>query len=212
MLRSVGLAILFTLPTTVLAVLVRAGWEPLLGADGAAVDAATAFSRAHPDLVRALLVWEELFQPRWVYLVGTLVCGWVWWRHRWPARAAWGFVTMMIAWNLALDAKLVVARDRPVVADPVSVAPGYSFPSGHAANTATCATAVVVLLWPALTRRGRTWAIASAVLLTLATAADRVFLGVHFPTDVLAGMVFGTGLVLASYAGWRPASATTPRR
>jgi len=35
------------------------------------------------------------------------------------------------------------------------------------------------------------------------TALDRVFLGVHYPSDVTAGIIFGVGLALASYAGYR---------
>ena len=45
----------------------------------------------------------------------------------------------------------------------------------------------------------------------LLTALDRVFLGVHFPSDVTAGVLMGSGLALASYAGyrgWNPAHPT----
>jgi membrane-associated phospholipid phosphatase len=45
----------------------------------------------------------------------------------------------------------------------------------------------------------------------LLTALDRVFLGVHFPSDVTAGVLVGSGLALASYAGyrgWNPAHPT----
>jgi hypothetical protein len=45
------------------------------------------------------------------------------------------------------------------------------------------------------------YSVAAAVVLL--TALDRVFLGVHFPSDVTAGVLVGSGLVLASYAGYR---------
>jgi len=51
------------------------------------------------------------------------------------------------------------------------------------------------------------------VAYALLTAADRVFLGVHFPSDVLAGLIFGAGLGLASYVGylgWNPTHHAPP--
>lgn len=212
LLRSVAYAVAFTLPVTALAFLVRSRWEPILHVDEAGIAAATDLTREHPALFQALVVWEELFQPRWVYAAGSLVCLWVWRRYRWSGRSLWAFVTMMLAWNLALDLKLLVARARPVVEDALTHAPGYSFPSGHAANTAAATTTLVVLLWPALGRRGRIVAVTIASGLTLVTAADRVLLGVHYPSDVVAGMALGAGLALASYAGWRPAMPALPFR
>jgi undecaprenyl-diphosphatase len=119
---------------------------------------------------------------------------------------------MMVAWNLALDLKYVVQRTRPVVIDPVSSAPGYSFPSGHAANSAAAATVIVIMIWPLLkTTAAKVVACSVAGTVVLLTALDRVFLGVHFPSDVTAGVLMGSGLALASYAGyrgWNPAHPT----
>jgi undecaprenyl-diphosphatase len=111
---------------------------------------------------------------------------------------------MMVAWNIALDLKYVVQRTRPIVTDPVSSAPGYSFPSGHAANSAAAATTIVIMIWPLLTTTAaKVVACSVASAIVVLTALDRVFLGVHFPSDVTAGVLVGSGLVLASYAGYR---------
>ncbi|HET7398344.1 MAG TPA: phosphatase PAP2 family protein [Intrasporangium sp.] len=207
LLRAVGYGLAFSVPIALLAFLVREKFLPVIDLDEGAIRAATDITRAHDGLRTALVVWQEAFQPRWVYIVGSLVCLWVWRRAGLTTRAAWAFVTMMVAWNLQLVLKAVVQRARPVVSDPVSHAPGYSFPSGHVANVAAATTILVILLWPLLPTGGRRLAVAAAVVLTALTCLDRVFLGVHFPSDTVAGVLFGVGLGLASYAGyvgWNP--------
>ena len=223
---AAGYAVAVAIPVTALALLAREQVGFVITFDKNAIAAATDITRANPGLYTALVWWQEALQPRWVYLVGTGVAAWIWWRHGPPprkgivsaggapmkSRAIWGFVTMMVAWNIALDLKYVVQRARPVVTDPVASAPGYSFPSGHAANTAAATTVVVIMIWPLLrstAAKVTTCGIAGAVVLV--TALDRVFLGVHFPSDVTAGVLVGSGLALASYAGyrgWNPAHPT----
>ncbi|NLJ31230.1 MAG: phosphatase PAP2 family protein [Clostridiales bacterium] len=83
--------------------------------------------------------------------------------------------------------KPIVARPRPFLAFPgrillIRPPAGYSFPSGHTA-TAFCSA---VILWKADRRFG----ISAAVLAAL-IAFSRVFLFVHYPTDVLAGLILG---------------------
>ncbi len=209
---AAGYAVAVAIPVTALALLAREQVGFVITFDKNAIAAATDITRANPGLYTALAWWQEALQPRWVYLVGTGVAAWIWWRHGLKSRAIWGFVTMMVAWNIALDLKYVVQRARPVVTDPVSSAPGYSFPSGHAANSAAAATAIVIMIWPLLrTTAAKVVACSVASAIVVLTALDRVFLGVHFPSDVTAGVLVGSGLVLASYAGyrgWNPAHPT----
>ncbi len=215
---AAGYAVAVAIPVTALALLAREQVGFVIVFDKDAIAAATDITRANPGLYTALAWWQEALQPRWVYLVGTGVSAWIWWRHGPPprkgivsaggapmkSRAIWGFVTMMVAWNIALDLKYVVQRTRPIVTDPVSSAPGYSFPSGHAANSAAAATAIVIMIWPLLTTTAaKVVACSVASAIVVLTALDRVFLGVHFPSDVTAGVLVGSGLVLASYAGYR---------
>ena len=200
--RAAVAATALGLPFVVLAFVVRAQATPVLSFDEAAIRAATGVTRSEPGLQRALLVWQEAFRAGWVNLVVTLVCLWAWRRHGMRTRALWAFVTLMVAWGLQLVAKAVVQRARPEVEDAVAHAPGFSFPSGHAANTAAAGVVLTTLLWPLLGRGGR---VAVSTLVTVAvvvTALDRVFLGVHYPSDVVAGVVFGVAVTGASFAGY----------
>jgi membrane-associated phospholipid phosphatase len=214
LLPAIGYALGTAVPVTALALVVRETLGPVVTLDEAAIVAATEVARAHPAFYTALVSWQAALQPVWVYLVGTGVSGWLWWRHGEKARALWGFVTMMVAWNLALDLKYVVQRTRPVVREAVSSAPGYSFPSGHAANSAAAATVVTLLVWPRLrSRAAKAATLGTATLVVVLTSLDRVYLGVHYPSDVTAGVLLGSGLALASFAGyrgWNPAHPTKP--
>ncbi len=192
--------------------LVRSKWGPLQTLDDHVISATTSFSRPRDELRSFLITWQWLTQPIRLYLVGTLLCLWVWLAKGLRTRAWWAFGTMMVAWFIGFAAKDVFQRARPVVEDPVSKAPGYSFPSGHALNSAAWATIVVILLWPLLKPLwARVTAVVLAALIVLVTALDRVLLGVHYPSDVTVGVLTGVGLALASYAGyvgWNPPDPT----
>lgn len=201
--RAAGFGLVFAVPITALAFVVRERVSQVIDLDDRLVSTATDLTRAHPWLRAFWIGWQEVSQARWLYIVATIACVVVWRRQGAPTRAAWAFVTMMGAWNLQLVLKQVVRRARPIVADPIEHAPGFSFPSGHVANAAAMATATVLLLWPFLGRWSRTALAASGGVLVVVTCLDRVFLGVHYPSDVTAGVLFGVGLVTASYLGYR---------
>lgn len=84
--------------------------------------------------------------------------------------------------------KLVVDRPRPGGDALVAVPASSSFPSGHAA-TAFAAAAAVGFVYPRL--RLPMFVLAALV------ALSRVYLGVHYPADVLAGALLGLGVVWA---------------
>jgi membrane-associated phospholipid phosphatase len=214
--RRLGRALLYGVTVAVVlfgvGFLVRSKWGPLQDLDDSLIDASTSFTRPRDGLRSFLIGWQWVTQPIRLYLVGTALCLWVWLAKGLRTRAWWAFGTMMVAWMIGLFAKYVFQRARPVVEDPVSQAPGYSFPSGHALNSAAWATIVVILVWPLLKPLwARVTAVVLAVLVVLMTALDRVLLGVHYPSDVTVGVLTGVGLVLASYAGyvgWNPPDPT----
>ena len=206
--RAVALALAAALPVTLLALLVREQFDPLISFDNAVIRHATDITRSH-GLVGFFVFVQEVSQPKWLMVVGTLVCLWAWLAKDLRNRALWGFATLMVGWFVGYASKLLVQRARPVVADPVSHAPGYSFPSGHALNVTVFATVMVFVVWPLLSGVSRKVAVGLATALILLVGADRMFLGAHFPSDVLAGVLLGLGITFSSWIGFIGKTAAT---
>ena len=112
------------------------------------------------------------------------------WRSRWPVLVAG--VTVAGNGVLTLALKQAVARPRPPLSGALAAADGYAFPSGHAA-TAAAAFGVLALLCSAPLRgwaaRVAVWA--GAAVLAALVGISRIYLGVHWATDVLGGWAFG---------------------
>jgi len=94
-------------------------------------------------------------------------------------------------------------RDRPPLVLHAVKAINASFPSGHAALSATVYLTLGALIAHfAERRRVRVYALAAAVVLSVTVGCSRVYLGVHWPTDVLGGWCVGAAWAL----GWRAAA------
>ncbi|KEF34612.1 UDP-diphosphatase [Deinococcus sp. RL] len=90
--------------------------------------------------------------------------------------------------------KNVFDRPRPALWTPLLPEPDFSFPSGHAMFASALATALAVLLWPT---RWRGAALLLGGLYVLGMMWSRVYIGVHYPTDVLGGALFALAWVVA---------------
>lgn len=92
--------------------------------------------------------------------------------------------------------KQVFARTRPDFWEHLVHASGYSFPSGHAAGSMALVIVCIILTW----HTGWRWAaLVYGGLFTLLVGISRVYLGVHYPSDVLAGWVVGFVWVTCIY-------------
>jgi undecaprenyl-diphosphatase len=190
--------VVFAFPVLLLAWAIRQRTSPVLAFDHQAITAATDFTRGR-RLVSLALVVQAVSQPWVVYTFATLIAAYVWFRQGLRARALWAFVTMMVGWAVGAAAKVVVHRLRPVLDTPLSHPGGYSFPSGHALNVTVATSAVLFMCWPLLPRAARALAVVAAAVLLTAVGLDRVLLGVHFPSDVVAGYILGFGITVTSW-------------
>ena len=99
--------------------------------------------------------------------------------------------------------KLIVARPRPTIGN-LSHLSSLSFPSEHTTQAAAIYLAIAIMLSQTLARGWREAAIAIGVVIALAVAWSRVYLGLHYPTDVAAGLVLGWGWALLVFHWARP--------
>jgi undecaprenyl-diphosphatase len=89
--------------------------------------------------------------------------------------------------------KALVSRARPDIVDRLMIETSHSFPSGYAANSAIVYLTLATLFFPVLRgRRMRGFVLAVAMILVCMIGVSRVYLGVHWPSDVLAGWCFGS--------------------
>ena len=208
------LSVVLLVPFALLWALVAGNWAPLHVLDAGVTDGLHGFSLAHPDWVEAMAVWSYAFDPN-VWRLGALVLV-IWLLRRGAAPVAWWVViTMTLGGMLGALLKLLVGRDRPDLLEPVARATGFSFPSGHALNSALGAGVFLLVLLPFTGgrpgRRIALWAVVVAV--PLVTGLCRIGLGVHWTSDVMAGWLLGVAVVAttaAGYEAWRRRSGRRP--
>lgn len=158
----------------------------------------SAVGAAHNPFLDALCVLiDGVFGPMGSVLLGLLLLAWtLLFTGTWRGALRAG-VLLAFPWAVAEGMKLVVRRPRPepsaltrvIVPDPFT----FSFPSGHTAFATALVCALVLSL--ASVRARRAAAIAGAVVV-LAVAWSRVYLGVHYPTDVVAAIVVAAAVAV----------------
>ncbi|GAB3139469.1 phosphatase PAP2 family protein [Microbispora hainanensis] len=196
---------LIAVPFTVLLVFVKTAFGPLTELDRGVAWRLHAYAIDNPGFARLMHLISDVFAPlTWRIAVGVAVA-WLVWRRAYHL-ALWAATTITVGGLLGLALKVVVARARPSLPDPVAVAPGASFPSGHTVNAVLGAGILLLLVLPLVRKRGRVLAWTLAVLIPLAVGFSRIALGVHWVSDVVGGLLFGVAVVAttaAAFETWR---------
>lgn len=103
-------------------------------------------------------------------------------------------LTVIGGWIAGWSVKVLVGRPRPEIVPHLTEAGGASFPSGHSFNSAVVFIAIALAFATLSARQSvRLTVIGAAIAMSLAVAWSRVWLGVHFPSDVVAGWLGGAG-------------------
>lgn len=149
---------------------------------------------ATPTLTAIMGFASEWGSPRWLSVVAGVTTV-VFLARGWPRGALLTVVTLAGAGLLNGGLKLFFGRERPTAFFEQYPSPGsFSFPSGHALFATAFFGGLAVLLWARL--RGARARLAVALLAAaciLLIGFSRIYLGVHYPSDVLGG--FAAGIV-----------------
>jgi len=105
--------------------------------------------------------------------------------------------TMLTGWGLMDEIKLLIARPRPA-GEHLTYATGYSFPSGHSMLSLLFYGFAAYLLLSSGRIKRKTTLVLTAALLILLIGISRVYLNVHYASDVLGGFIIGALLLFAS--------------
>ena len=106
-----------------------------------------------------------------------------------------------------LVGRVGLAHVRPGMPFPYFLLGRYGLPSGHALDATVCFGAVIVVLWPQLSRRRRLTATVATSALVAGVSYSRVVLLAHYLSDVIAGVTLGLAWLLLVTAAF-----SLPRR
>jgi undecaprenyl-diphosphatase len=211
-----GLASVVGLGVAVLALFLF-GWlaDEMLEGDTLAFDLqvrAATHAIASPGLTRALRLTSLLGGPAVLAALGAVLTAIFVWR-RWWRGAILLPVAMVGAGVLDTALKFAFRRTRPTAYFDYPLPASYSFPSGHALFAFCFFTAAAALLAPRLQHRALRWLVwGAAAALVLAIGFSRIYLGVHYPSDVIAGYTVGLLWSSVIIVGDRVAHARARRR
>ncbi|MER7821181.1 phosphatase PAP2 family protein [Streptomyces sp. NPDC096097] len=192
---GIGCALL----AAVLTALVVAGWRPLLSYDERVARELHAHAVTHPAVTQFMRVLTDwVWDPWTMRALAAVACVLLWWRGDRRRALLVALVTLMAS-ALQQGLKVLVGRERPVWSDPVDSAQYAAYPSGHAMTaTVVCGLLLWLLPRPAPGRGPGARVLAAwtvAAVSVLGVGFTRVYLGVHWPSDVLAGWLLGVALV-----------------
>ena len=207
---TVGCLALCLVVLALLGAAVRSEFAPLLRLDAtvsealyAGDDRAGALNGLLQVLTAPGLTWVRV-------LVFLPVLAWLVRRGSWWT-AAWVVTAVVLVAPLNALLKDYFGRIRPPFEGGGARYESLSFPSGHSSGIATLVAVALVLAWPLLSARARRWSLAAGIALVLVVGLTRMWLGVHYLSDVVGGWSLGlawtlvTALLFGALPGGRAA-------
>lgn len=183
-------------------------------AEGTAVDQRVlAWMVAHrsPQLTSVATAITTIGSPGGVALIAAACCAVLWWRARTLRPVVTLAATVAAAGALSTLMKIVVGSMRPPAVVQLISETDYGFPSGHVTATLTLVGMLVVVGATGVGAVARYGLAAAAGVAVTVIAATRLYLGVHWLSDIIGGVLLGSLVLLAGSAAWRPHRSPAPQ-
>ncbi|KAB2867473.1 MAG: phosphatase PAP2 family protein [Anaerolineae bacterium] len=142
--------------------------------------------QSHTPMLDTLMRWITRTASIFAIGLAGVVAAWLW-RVDYKPQALTFLVAMAGLEISSILLKRLFERARPDVFLPLTTTHGYSFPSGHTTSAAAFYGLLAVWLWRT---QHRAWAVLAG-LWVLMVGVSRVYLGAHYPSDVLAALALG---------------------
>ncbi|MBT2451837.1 phosphatase PAP2 family protein [Streptomyces sp. ISL-43] len=202
--RRTWLGCVLLAAVALLTALVMAHRQPLTPYDEGIARSLHSYAASHPGTTHLMRVLTDWFWDPWTMrALAAAACLWLWRKGEGRCALRVGLVTLAAS-AVQLGLKVWVGRERPVWPDPVDSAQYAAYPSGHA-MTATVVCGLLLCLVPRgspgrFARFAPGLALLLAAVSVLGVGFTRLYLGVHWFSDVLAGWLLGAALVLLATA------------
>lgn len=168
--------------------------------------------RGRPDLNRWSVAGSYLAEFATVLVVFPLMLALCWFKG-WRRLAAYLAVSICLEGLVYVTTTYFVVRQRPPVHRLEHLIAADSFPSGHVAASVVMWVGFAVLVWTATSNRAlRAAAATFAAFAPVVVALSRMYRGMHYPTDAMAGYLMGWGCVLVGYLVVRNAGVVAAQR
>ncbi|MCT7356449.1 phosphatase PAP2 family protein [Streptomyces sp. 15-116A] len=183
--------------SALLLVLVAVEWGPLMGLDGDISRTTHRWAVEEPGLTQtSRILTDWVWDPWTMRLLCGVTAALLAWRFAARWTALWLVLTVAAGTVLQQGLKAAVDRARPVWPDPVDSAHYAAFPSGHAMTaTVVCGLLLWLVHHYGVSRALWRTALVLAAVSVTGVGLTRVWLGVHWPTDVLGGWLIGALVV-----------------
>jgi membrane-associated phospholipid phosphatase len=137
----------------------------------------------HSDtLDKLIVIATNCAGPAAIGILGIALTAFLYYKHKRHA-AVFTLIAVCGAIIIGTLLKLIFVRDRPDLWVSVVTETGYSFPSGHATASSILGFTTIALFWAT---KWRWYAVVLAALYIVTIGFTRVYLGVHYPSDVVA--------------------------
>ncbi|MDQ0989273.1 phosphatase PAP2 family protein [Streptomyces sp. V3I7] len=214
---AVSVAAVLTACSALLLTLVAIRWRPLMSVDGDVAGTTHRWAVDDRGLTHAFRILTDwVWDPLTMRLVCAAAVVWLVWRRSAWWTALWLAVVCALAALFQQLLKAAVDRPRPVWPNPVDSAHYSAFPSGHA-MTATVVCGLLLWLLHHLGAGRALWrtALVASVVSVAGVGLTRVWLGVHWLSDVIGGWLLGAlvvALAVVAYEWGRGRAAAHPDR